>query len=72
MNTDHDKQFAWKLTNGAFVHPQCREPYQREREIKNRRPSIESAIYPGYAMSPNTRCDHCLNPIWAAPKKGGQ
>lgn len=63
---------VWKLTNGKFVHPECREAYQAKRAKGGNRPGIFSAVHPGYEMNKFTLCDHCQVPIWATAKGGAR
>lgn len=59
--------YAWKLSNRKFVHPTCREPYQKRKAKAGAiYPSIESAVYPGFPLPEGrfTMCDHCQRPIW--------
>lgn len=64
--------FVWRMTNGRYVHPECREAYQKKLEAKHCRPSIDAAVSQGYAMSRFTLCEHCQAPIWDAPNAGTQ
>lgn len=57
-------EFRWKLTNGKFVHPECREDYQANKTKGGNRPAIESAVYEGFQMSRFELCAHCNIPIW--------
>jgi hypothetical protein len=68
------KNFVWKLTNGAIVHPECREAYQNALPKGSGYVAIASAIHsdqqtgelPPSSMLPSGRfciCGHCQKPI---------
>ena len=69
--------YAWKLSNGIFVHPVCREAYQKSKSKGSGiYPSIESGVFPGFettgqGMNRFTLCGHCQAPIWDNAKAGG-
>lgn len=68
------KKFVYKLSNGDFVHPTCREPYQEARAKGSAWPGISAVIHADQQtgeLPPNnifpegrfTLCAHCKKPI---------